>query len=621
MMDDSDQNSDIPVDQHDGEVLELAFALTEGTINDEGVRRLNELLTARGENRAAYMQLMHTIAGLEWERPGVTMASLTREGEPTPIDHHPRKAAAPSADAADVSRATRTHSASNGTHHGSRWPLRPAKPKRTFFGQRSALAFAALAGAVAGSLLTWEASRRNDRPIAATDSRSLAVDPAPAAADQYVATLINVTNCRWDKVRSTGDLQMGSPLRPGESLHLLEGVAQIQSANPGKTTVQLEGPAAMTLTREGMPSLLYGKLTASFSSSRDQFALDTPLGRVAVSGHASIGVTSAPNDIELHVFSGAATLDLWSSSVERPESLTAKEGTSVRARVAADGSVVVDRGKSREAWFVTPAALAKSRLTISDAYVSTILDAGPVAYWRFEQADDGLMRNEIADRLHCRIVGDAVRWHANGANGSTEFGVTAGPGYLLSDDVVDMQGDSYTFETWMKPTYFHHGSLFSLIDWSPSQSPLGSHRLEVELCGPVSGFPQAFRPTEFNPGRIRFIHQTAEVFSSTAYAVRKWQHVAAVKDGSTMRLYWNGELVAENEDVRTVGPGLRVLMGQLFPLSPHIQDEVTSRLFVGELDEVALYQRALSPEELMQRVDLALPERQTSADGNDDTTY
>jgi hypothetical protein len=184
-----------------------------------------------------------------------------------------------------------------------------------------------------------------------------------------------------------------------------------------------------------------------------------------------------------------------------------------------------------------------------------------------------------------------------------------------------MQGDSYTFEAWMKPTYFHHGSLFSLIDWSPSQSPLGSHRLDVELCGPVSGFPQAFRPTEFNPGRVRFIHQTAEVFSSTAYAVRQWQHVAAVKDGLTMRLYWNGEPVAQHEDPRTVGPGLRVLMGQLFPLSPHIQDEVTSRLFVGELDEVALYQRALTPEELKQRVDLALPERQGSTEGSDETTY
>jgi hypothetical protein len=43
---------------------------------------------------------------------------------------------------------------------------------------------------------------------------------------------------------------------------------------------------------------------------------------------------------------------------------------------------------------------------------------------------------------------------------------------------------------------------------------------------------------------------------------------------------------------------LRVLMGQLFPDSPKLKDEVTSRLFGGELDEVALYARALSESEI-----------------------
>ena len=80
---------------------------------------------------------------------------------------------------------------------------------------------------------------------------------------------------------------MRSTLRPGESLHLLEGVAQITTfASGAQTTFQLEGPAAMTLTSAGMPSLLYGKLTASFTSKFDQFALDTPLGRVIVSSDA-----------------------------------------------------------------------------------------------------------------------------------------------------------------------------------------------------------------------------------------------------------------------------------------------------------------------------------------------
>jgi len=309
--------------------------------------------------------------------------------------------------------------------------------------------------------------------------------------------------------------------------------------------------------------------------------------------------------VELHVFSGAATLELWAGGLKDSPTLTAKSGSSLRAHVTSDGEVAVDRGNARENGFVTPAALAKSRLAISPQYVEMVRQANPIAYWRFETSDGGVMRNEVGDRLHCRMVGDAVRWRPNQQNGSAEFGVTAGPGYLISDDVVDIKRD-YTLEAWVKPTYFHHGALFSLIDWVPSRSPQGSHRLHLELCGPVSGFADAVRVTEFNPGRVRFIHQNSECFSSTPYAVRRWQHLAAVKEDAQVRLYADGKLVATYEDDRNVGLALHVLMGQLFPESPYIDDRVTSRLFVGEMDEVALYDHALSKAELARRVELAV---------------
>jgi hypothetical protein len=90
--------------------------------------------------------------------------------------------------------------------------------------------------------------------------------------------------------------------------------------------------------------------------------------------------------------------------------------------------------------------------------------------------------------------------------------------------------------------------------------------------------------------------------------------VAAVKEASHMKLYLNGELAASRDDPRTLGPDLRVLMGQLFPRSPYLKDEVTSRLFVGELDEVAFYERALSPTQLKERVALAQPEKRIEAE-------
>ena len=223
---------------------------------------------------------------------------------------------------------------------------------------------------------------------------------------------------------------------------------------------------------------------------------------------------------------------------------------------------------------------------------------------------NGLMRNEMSNRFHCRMVGEAVRWHTGEGNSTAEFGATAGPGYLISDDVLDgVINDDYTLEAWVKPTYFHHGALISLIQWSPTESPLDRHRLHLELVGPCPGLPSSIlRSAEVHPGRIRFIHQTSECYSDAPYRARAWQHIAAVRDGSIMHLYADGKVVATGKDSTELGSGLRVLMGQLFPRNPFMKDEVSARLFVGELDEVALYDRALTGKEIERHVQLARPE-------------
>jgi hypothetical protein len=394
-------------------------------------------------------------------------------------------------------------------------------------------------------------------------------------------------------------------------------VAEVNSTlkNGGMASLQLEGPLAMTLNSQGMPSLLYGHLTGSFACDYDQFTLDTPLGQVSVSGDASIGIVAAANKVELHVFSGAATLELWAMGFGgAAKQLNAAAGTALSARVDADGNVSVDHGQARESGFMTPAALKASQLHISDAYVATILAAKPVAYWRFEGDDNGLMRNEISDRLHCRMIGKAVRWRPGHDGSTVEFGMTAGPGYLISDDTLELPVESYTVELWAKPTYFHHGTLFSLLQWAAPQSPIGTHRMALEICGPAAWLMNPYQITDYNPGRMRFVHECrtgfdVDSFSKEPYAVRQWQHFVAVKAPAEMRLYLNGRLVDSKEATGSPLPsGPRVLMGQLLPVSPQIEDEVTPRLFSGELDEVAFYERAISEEEIRQHFQLARPD-------------
>jgi hypothetical protein len=103
-----------------------------------------------------------------------------------------------------------------------------------------------------------------------------------------------------------------------------------------------------------------------------------------------------------------------------------------------------------------------------------------------------------------------------------------------------------------------------------------------------------------HPGCIRFLHRSpagnepqtgTSCYSKTPYTLRKWQHVVATKDGPHMRLYVNGAEVAAGEDPSKLPPGLRLLVGRLYP-------DRGVRPFIGQLDELALYNRALSASEI-----------------------
>jgi hypothetical protein len=66
--------------------------------------------------------------------------------------------------------------------------------------------------------------------------------------------------------------------------------------------------------------------------------------------------------------------------------------------------------------------------------------------------------------------------------------------------------------------------------------------------------------------------------------------------------------LASAKDRVVLGSKLHVLMGQLYPKDAHDREVMQARLFVGQLDEVALYDRALTKQEIREHFHLARPE-------------
>jgi hypothetical protein len=477
----------------------------------------------------------------------------------------------------------------------------------------SKLIAVAMAAMMFGSGLTfWMIPNKAQEDAAFADS-SDAKKALPNPQSSPATTLINLTNCRWDAGKDPAEFHAGAQIFPGESLNLLEGIAEISTSLPSGSTgrFQLEGPLAMMLNREGMPNLQFGRLAAQISCDFDSFALETPMGRVTVPDDASVGLNVGINEVELHVFSGEATFEpLWPISVAREfEALTVDAGTSLRVFVGADGNLADERGSADENRFATRDSMAASRLNITNRYVEEIQKARPLAYWRFEDDEGSVIRNTMGDKLACRMYGEGVRLRPYPDNRTVEFGATSGYGYVMSDENLNAEiGDDYSVEAWIKPSHLHQGACFLLIDESPKTSPPPVRAgLSIQLRGPANRRQMAA------PGRIRFTHRNPPAdaggttcLSSAPYELRRWQHVVAVKKGSTMQLYLNGQVVSNGRNSTELAAGMRVLMGQLHPHDP--MRPVVVRPFVGEMDEVAIYDRALGEREIVKHYELGRPD-------------
>ncbi|HEY4232057.1 MAG TPA: LamG domain-containing protein [Lacipirellulaceae bacterium] len=381
-------------------------------------------------------------------------------------------------------------------------------------------------------------------------------------------------------------------------------MAEIEMTLPtgGSAKIEIEGPAKMVLTTQGAPSLSFGKFSASISAAYGEFVLETPCGQVLVSEDSSLGIAVFGTEIEVHVFTGRAVVaSPWASETRAPEKFTVETGKSIRLSASDSGQFKVERHSANPEYFASQISMSSDELSIPPEYVKDILHASPLLYWRFNGAPDGTVRNEIGERFRGKVVG-SPKWVRENDNQTIEFGAdgtnAVQKAYVKSTDSFDdLLSANYSVEVWIKPSHFHLGSLVSFVQDSPIHGEVGMHGMLLELGG-VGTMPTLIE----HPGRIRFLHRDppsnditlgTSCFSRTPYELRKWTHIIAAKDGPEMRLYINGELVAAGQDKSELSPGLLMIVGQL-------DQQRTMRAFIGQMDELAVYNRALSAEEAQQ---------------------
>lgn len=441
--------------------------------------------------------------------------------------------------------------------------------------------------------------------------------PIASYPERSVVTLVDSTLCLWDSGSIPGR-NTERRLAPNTGLRLLEGIAEIELQGPhvGDASLQIEGPASWLFTDDGQLRLSYGKVTVDASTGEETLSIDTPLGRVLAQGHASLGVSCFGNNLEIHAFSGRASVEsLWMDGGDSGGVVDISAGEMVRLSIQQDAPYLITRDVADATRFASRLSMLTDDLMLDHQYAAVVKKHKPLAYWRFESISGGRVENEMGPHLPIRILGD-VALRGGEANHYAEFVDSLEEQHinamLVTDEPISVDPlKEYSIEIWVKPSHYQQASIVGLVGGPLDENHQSRHGMLLELAGPHPPVTSTA-----HPGRVRYLNRfpaarypqrNESVFSQDAYELRRWQHVVVVKDTEQKRLYINGVLQAERRDTNPLSGGLTLLVGRLHQQRPE-------RRFIGQFDDLAIYDHALTTADVEEHYRLARP--RTESDTN-----
>ena len=262
-----------------------------------------------------------------------------------------------------------------------------------------------------------------------------------------------------------------------------------------------------------------------------------------------------------------------------------------------------------------------------DSYGQVVLQDEPVAVWRFDA--DAIGRNSVSDNLHGTVrggvetlVGPRPSEYPDFAPENTSAYFPSGPNYLIVTDPGENSpldfdnGDALTIEAWIRFDNLTGGFPYIIGKGRTHNPGMGyrnqnySLRLATAGGGPFLSF--FFCDSETPPSAGSAINDEGHRWTSTGAVPNDgaWHHVAMTYvfgEPETMAGYIDGQLVEGRWDKG--GPTTKppVVDNDELWIGSALQGQTT---FGGEIDEVAIYRAALTPEQIERRyhVNLAAAE-------------
>ncbi|WP_437726971.1 RICIN domain-containing protein [Sorangium sp. So ce861] len=243
------------------------------------------------------------------------------------------------------------------------------------------------------------------------------------------------------------------------------------------------------------------------------------------------------------------------------------------------------------------AACAKGPL---DAVELTTLTQGLVGYWTFDEGEGTVVNDRSGNRRDGELTGGT--WVEDGRFGRA---LHLDEGEFMTVGEFPNATPSWTVSAWVRV----------LTDEPPADDTLrtvistantGGWELNVDHGGEAPGLQFGFWKGPESSDHHHVLCSCLEL--------QRWTHAAGVVDGEalTMSFYIDGRLHSTAPIEETIAPGSASLYVGRRPQE--------GRLLVGDVDDIAIYSRALGAAEIAELSEHAVP-AEVEADVSTDTTY
>ncbi len=440
--------------------------------------------------------------------------------------------------------------------------------------------------------------RRAPAPVIAV-TPAAASSPVKVDVTEGLAIVVRAKDVRWEM--DGGWVPKEGDILPKGRLRVREGRAMFSMLSG--VTVVVEGPAEIDLLSVDRITCNHGKLRARVSEGAEGFVVSGP-GTAVVDLGTEFGINVKPD--------GKSRGKVFEGGVEA--AVLGTSGTLKHSQVVWQESegFEIDPGSgligplTEPEDFVVPFDLPATPLTLAPGYRESVLKSRPQCYWRFESQATGKIPNEIPTGPPLLVSGPIQLVGPTGGNHCARFETGQHDQYLRMEGLWKPERSrGYAIELWFLSETIGHAALASMV------APMGtvSHLSLVELTS-------SNRLALFRPASVRFLYRWPpsrgggdNMFSDKFYVPFRWHHLVAQVAGDRMELYLDGVAQA-SQPINPSGSTkpCELILGRLSTLteSETIHHTGFRRAFVGLMDEVALYGRPLTAEEIKAHYQLAV---------------